>query len=274
MTTSPILVLGGTGKTGRRVAARLRAQGRTPRVASRSGETRFDWADETTWKPALSGVGAAYLVDSQDADAATTLRAFSELAAAHGVERLVLLSARVWAEMGAPSAAEQAVRESGTAWTILRPTWFMQNFSEDLMLTGPVAAGDVRLPTGEGKEPFVDLEDVADVAVAALTGEGHEGEIYELSGPEAITWREAVAEVARASGRAIGYTPLSLARYREEAAALGYPAEYAALLGELFDHISQGRAEHTSDGVQRVLGREPGDFASYARRMGGAFPRG
>ncbi|WP_431901075.1 NAD(P)H-binding protein [Nonomuraea sp. bgisy101] len=273
MTTSPILVLGGTGKTGRRVAAGLRAQGHTARVASRSGETRFDWADEATWKPALSGARAAYVVDSQAADAATTLRAFGELAAAHGVERLVLLSARVWAEMGVPSDAEQAVRESDTAWTILRPTWFMQNFSEDPMLTGPVAAGDVRLPAGEGKEPFVDLEDVADVAVAALTGQGHDGQIYELSGPEAITWREAVGEVARAAGRAIGYTPLSVARYREEAAALGYPAEYTALLGELFEHIRQGRADHVSDGVQRVLGREPGDFASYARRTGAAFPR-
>ncbi|MEV2273502.1 NAD(P)H-binding protein [Nonomuraea africana] len=263
-----ILVVGGTGKTGRRVAAGLRERGFTPRVASRSSARRFDWADERTWLPALSGVGAAYLVGPQGGNAAERLRPFAELAVAHGVERLVLLSARAWAELddAAGLAAEQAVRESGAAWTILRPTWFAQNFSEDRLLVDAVAEGEVRLATGEGREPFVDLEDVAEVAVAAMTKPGHDGQVYELSGPDALTWGEAVDEIARAAGRPLRFTAVSGERNREELVARGYPAEFAAAVVALFEHIGQGRSPGRSDGVRRALGREPGSFRAYAQR--------
>ncbi|MFC7585243.1 NAD(P)H-binding protein [Nonomuraea antimicrobica] len=141
MSISSILVTGGTGKTGRRVAALLDRRGVPARVASRSGSVRFDWTDETTWDPALAGVRAVYLVDSQDVGAAAEVRAFTERAVARGVDRLVLLSARVWAEMGDPAglAVEKAVREAGVAWTILRPSWFAQNFGEDPLIAGAMA---------------------------------------------------------------------------------------------------------------------------------------
>ncbi|WP_336213916.1 NmrA family NAD(P)-binding protein [Nonomuraea sp. LPB2021202275-12-8] len=269
MSPSSILVTGGTGKTGRRVAALLDRRGVPARVASRSGPARFDWADETTWEPALAGVGAVYLVDSQGAGAVAEVRAFAGLAVARGVDRLVLLSARTWAEMGDPAglAVENAVRETGVAWTILRPSWFAQNFSEDPLIAGPVAQGDLRLPAGEGHEPFIDAEDIAEVAVAALTGDGHAGEIYELSGPRALTWGQAVAEIARTTGRAVRFTPISDEQYRADLAAAGLPDDYAEITSALFAHIRHDRGAALSDGVQRALGREPADFASYARRL-------
>ncbi|MBB5074908.1 NAD(P)H-binding protein [Nonomuraea endophytica] len=263
-----ILVLGGTGKTGRRVVARLREQGFSPRAASRSGTQRFDWQDETTWEAAVAGVRAAYLVDAQTSDAAERLRAFGELAVAQGVERLVLLSARVWGEFGEGGglAGEKAVQESGAEWTILRPTWFAQNFSEDPLLSEPVAAGEVSLSTGDGREPFVDLDDVADVAAVALTEPGHAGEIYDLSGPEAITWGEAVAEIARAAGRTIVFRSVDGEEVRRQLVARGYPEAFATGVESLFEHIRLGRGAVLSDGVRRVLGREPGTFRAYAER--------
>ncbi|GAA3680331.1 NAD(P)H-binding protein [Nonomuraea antimicrobica] len=272
MSISSILVTGGTGKTGRRVAALLDRRGVPARVASRSGSVRFDWTDETTWDPALAGVRAVYLVDSQDVGAAAEVRAFTERAVARGVDRLVLLSARVWAEMGDPAglAVEKAVREAGVAWTILRPSWFAQNFGEDPLIAGAMAGGDLRLPTGEGQEPFIDAEDIAEVAVAALTGDGHTGQIYELSGPRALTWGQAVAEIARTTGRAVRFTPISDEQYRTELAAAGHPDDHAEITSALFAHIRHGRGAALSDGVRRALGREPADFASYARRLGEA----
>ncbi len=269
MSISSTLVTGGTGKTGRRVAALLDRRGVPTRVASRSGPVRFDWVDETTWEPALAGVRAVYLVDSQDAGAEAEVRAFTERAVARGVERLVLLSARVWAEMGDPAglAVENAVREAGVAWTILRPSWFAQNFGEDPLIATAIARGDLRLPTGEGREPFIDAEDIAEVAVAALTGDGHAGEIYELSGPRALTWGQAVAEIARTTGRAVRFTPISDEQYRTELAAAGHPDDYAEITSALFAHIRHGRGAALSDGVRRALGREPADFASYARHL-------
>ncbi|SHF83240.1 NmrA family NAD(P)-binding protein [Streptoalloteichus hindustanus] len=269
MSQSPILVTGGTGKTGRRVAARLRALDVPVRVASRSAPVRFDWADEATWGPALSGVGAVYLVDSNTANAPDELRAFLGHAEKHDVGRVVLLSARTWPEITGEAwlATENAVREANIDWTILRPTWFHQNFVEEPLLAAALDEGELRLPTGEGREPFIDAEDIAEVAVAALTGEGHAGKCYELSGPSALTWGEAVAEIARATGRDIRYTAVSDEQFLEEIVARGWPAEGAGLLLAMFTHIREGRSEALSDGVRQVLGREPVDFATYARRL-------
>ncbi|MEU9375800.1 NAD(P)H-binding protein [Streptomyces sp. NPDC048255] len=268
MTTHPILVLGSTGKTGRRVAAGLRQGGHEVRGASRKGptpSTRFDWDDENTWEPALEGVRAAYLVDSQLADAATTLRSFSKLAVSRGVERLVLLSARDWVvpegEEKLPS--ERAVRESGAEWTILKPAWFSQNFSEDPFLRGQLLDGDVVMSTGAGAEPFVDAEDIADVAVAALTEDGHGGQAYELTGPRLLTLTEVVEEISRATGRPIAYRPVPPADFAQYATGQGMPEDYTALLNMLYGWIAERRFAHLADGVQRALHREPRDFSAY-----------
>ncbi|MGY0237103.1 NmrA family NAD(P)-binding protein [Longispora urticae] len=267
MTNTTFLVLGGTGKTGSRVASRLQQLGHQVRAASRTGAARFDWQDENTWEPVLDGVGAAYLVDSQLADAATSVAAFSKLAVSRGVERLVLLSARDWVvpagEEKLPS--ERAVRDSGAEWTLLKPAWFSQNFSEDPYFRGEILDGEIVMSTGTGLEPFVDLDDVADVAVAALTGTGHAGRSYTLTGPRLLSLEDVVGEISRATGRDIGYRPVTPEEFAAYAAARDVPEDYVALLNLLYGWIAENRFLDLGDGVQRALGREPRDFADYAR---------
>ncbi len=179
---------------------------------------------------------------------------------AAGVRRVVLLSAR---EEEAVIDGERAVRESRVAeWTVLRPSWFAQNFSEDFFLPS-VLAGDVRLSTGDGQEPFIDVEDIADVAVATLTEDGHAGQTYELSGPRLLTFGEVVAEISRAAGREIRYTALDEERFTAELTQAGTDPHFVEVLRRLFAVIRDGGNAHLSDGVQRVLGREPRDIAGY-----------
>lgn len=263
MTTKTTLVLGGTGKTGRRVAKRLTARGLPVRIGSRSGEPPFDWEDQATWAPALQGVGSAYVSYFPDLAAPGAVEAvgsFAELAVENDVPRLVLLAGRGEAEA---ELAEQVVRESGAELTVVRATWFSQNFSEGFFLD-PVLSGEVVLPAGDMAEPFVDADDIADVAVAALTDKRHIGELYELTGPRLLTFAEAVEEIAKASGRKIRYTPVPVDEFASAMAAQ-VPAEVIELLTYLFSEVLDGRNAHLTDGVQRALSREPRDFADYAR---------
>ena len=260
----PTLVTGGTGKTGRRVVERLTARGLPVRVGSRSGEPPFDWEVRSTWAPALEGVGTVYISYYPDIaipGAGEKVRAFAELALERGVRRMALLSGR-----GEPIAeqAEEAVRDTGADLTILRSTWFMQNFSEDYMLDH-VLSGDIRLPAGEVPTPFVDIDDVADIAVEALTDDRHIGELYELTGPRSLTFAEAAAEIGEAAGREIRYTPVTLEQHEAELAAHGVAPDVIELLTYLFKEVVDGRNADTTEGVQRALGREPRDFRDYAR---------
>jgi uncharacterized protein YbjT (DUF2867 family) len=267
---SHVLVLGGTGKTGSRVAAALHRRGVRPAVASRRGPVRFDWSDRATWEPALDGVDAVYVVDSQSPQAPAEVRDFAAVAARAGVRRLVLLSARVWAELGEEHlATERAVQASGLEWTILRPTWFAQNFTELDFIASPLAGpGELRLPTGEGREAFVDLEDLADVAAAALTQHGHAGRVYVLSGSRSLSFRDAVAEIARASGRPVRFVPVTEEEYRADLAAAGYPDAVADELVMVLRHIREERGATVTDGVREALGRPARDFAEYVARTG------
>jgi uncharacterized protein YbjT (DUF2867 family) len=265
MTENPVLILGGTGKTGRRVADRLTARGLPVRVGSRSATPPFDWTDRTTWEPALRDVRAAYLAYAPDISApgaAETIGAFADLAASRGVHRLVLLSAR---GMDAALLAERAVRASGADWTILRCNWFAQNFSEEF-LRELILGGELALPTGDVPEPFVDAEDIADVAAAALVDPGHAGRVYELSGPRALSLAEATAEIAKATGRDIRYVPVSPREFARGLLDSGFPAELAALVAAIFTETFDGRNAQPTDGVRQALGREPRDFADYVRR--------
>lgn len=258
------LVLGGTGKTGSRVAGRLEEKGLLVRIGSRAGEPPFDWEDRATWAPVLRGVGSAYVTYQPDLaapGAVDAVRSFADLAVRSGVRRLVLLSGRGEPEAG---RGEEAVRESGGEWTILRSSFFGQNFSESFFL-GPVLGGELALPAGKVAEPFVDAEDVADVAVAALTEEGHTGRLYELTGPRLLTFGEAVGEISRAAGREVRYAPVSVGEFASALEQDGLPPEVIGLLVYLFKEVLDGRNAHLTDGVWRALGREPRDFADYAR---------
>jgi uncharacterized protein YbjT (DUF2867 family) len=256
------LVLGGTGKTGRRVVDGLAARGVPVRVGSRSGHPGFDWEDEATWAPALRGVSSAYVSYYPDLaipGAPEAVRSFAELAVERGVRRLVLLSGRGEEEA---QRAEREVQETGADVTIVRCAWFMQNFSEDYLLE-PIRDGEVVLPAGDEPEPFVDADDIADVAVAALTEDGHVGEVYELTSPRLMTFAEAVGEISRAIGREIRYVPISVEEYAAGAADHGVPPEFVGFLTYLFGDVL-GRNAYLTDGVQRALGREPRDFRDFA----------
>jgi uncharacterized protein YbjT (DUF2867 family) len=188
------------------------------------------------------------------------VRSFAELALEHGTRRLVLLSGRGEEEA---QRSEQAVRDAGADLTIVRCAWFMQNFSEGFLMES-ILAGEVVLPAGDELEPFVDVDDIADVAVAALTDDRHIGELYELTSPRLLTFAEAVGEIARASGREIRYLPVSIEEYAARAAEFGVPADFVEFLTYLFNEVL-GRSAYLTDGVQRALGREPRDFSAYAR---------
>lgn len=254
------LVIGGTGKTGRRVADRLTARGAPVRIGSRSGQPPFDWTDETTWAAALQGAGAVYISYHPDLafpGAAETVGRLAELAASSGAEQLVLLSGR---GEEAAQASEQAVQAAGTGWTIVRCSWFDQNFSESFLLD-PVLAGDIAIPAGDAVEPFVDADDIADVAAAALIDPDHRGKVYELTGPRLLSFADVAAELAVVTGRPIRYTPLGADEYREILDRHGLPPDFA----DLFHGILDGRNAHLTDGVRQALGRAPKDFSAYAR---------
>lgn len=271
MTNEPILLLGGTGKTGSRIAALLHDRGVSVRALSRRSTPRFDWTDRGTWVGALTGVRALYLVPhGTDSLAAPLLAKAAEL----GVERVVVLSGRGvdMPEYGDSTnsegitliEAEQAARASGLEWTILRPTWFSQNFSEGFFLDA-IAAGELRLPAGDGRAPFIDADDIAAVAVAALTEDGHAGQIYELGGPRSMAFGEAVAEIAQGTGRDIRYVPIEAEQYVSELVGQGWPPVGAADFAAIVVSIRRGLDDRLSDGVQRALGREPRDFVEFVK---------
>ncbi|MBJ7457085.1 MAG: NAD(P)H-binding protein, partial [Thermoleophilia bacterium] len=263
------LVLGANGKTGRRVAARLQERGAAVRAGSRAGRPPFDWYDPGTWGAALEGVDAAYVSFFPDLavpGAPEIVGAFARQAAQAGVGRLVLLSGRGEEEA---QRAERELAAAGVPWTVVRASWFSQNFSEGF-LRDAVLSGEVALPVEGMVEPFVDVEDIADVAVAALTGDGHAGRVYEVTGPRAITFAEAVAEIGRASGREVRFTSVTLDAFTAALAGMGEPPAAVALVAFLFTEVLDGRNARPAGGVRDALGREAGDFAAYAARAAAA----
>jgi uncharacterized protein YbjT (DUF2867 family) len=261
--TDTTLVLGASGKSGRRVAQQLIDRGLPVRLGSRTGTPPFDWNDRSTWAPVLEGISRVYISYYPDVavpGAVETIGAFADLAVDKGARRLVFLAGRGEAEA---ERAEDAVRDSGADVTIVRATWFAQNFSEGFMREGNLS-GVLALPAGDTPEPFVDVDDIADVAVAALTDERHIGQLYELTGPRALTFAQAVEEVAQATGQALRYQPVSLDEYASEMTALGLPVEVIELTRYLFSEVLDGRNSQTTDGVERALGRPARDFATYA----------
>ncbi|TMR03803.1 NmrA family transcriptional regulator [Nonomuraea turkmeniaca] len=258
------LVTSGTGKTGRRVADRLTALGLPVRIGSRSSAPPFDWADRSTWPAALDGVSAVYLAYYPDLafpGAYDTVKAFTELAVHSGARRIVLLSGR-----GEPEAqaSERTVQESGAQWTIVRCSWFMQNFSEDFLLDA-VREGVIALPVADVPEPFVDVDDIADVAAAALSQDGHAGKLYEMTGPRLLTFAQVAEELSRATGRQISFVRVTPQAYVDTVVAHGLPRQEAEGLSQMFTGILDGRNASVADGVRQALGRPARDFADFAK---------
>lgn len=262
--TPPTLVLGATGKTGRRVAERLAARRVPVRLGSRYAETPFDWDQPNTWAPVLQDVGSVYVTYQPDLaipGAAETVGDFAAQAADMGVNRLVLLSGR--GEEGAQQG-EKAVQSVGVDTTIVRSAFFFQNFSESFLLDG-VLSGAIVLPAGDVAEPFVDADDIADVAVAALTEDGHTGQVYEVTGPRLLTFGDTATEISRATGHEVTYVSLTPDEYAAAALAEGVPEDTVDMLVELFAEVLDGHNAYLTDGIQRALGRPPRDFSLYAQ---------
>lgn len=263
MESNPILVIGATGKTGSRVATRLEARGLNVRRGARSASTPFDWEAPETWVPALRGVRAAYVTYFPDLafpGAVKKLESLVETANDLGVEHLVLLSGRGehHARMG-----EEVVRKSGVDFTLIRSAWFAQNFSEGY-LRDPILAGVLPMPGGNTPEPIIDVEDIADVAVAALTEDGHRGKLYEVTGPRLMTFADMAAELSSATGRPIRHVPISFEEFHANVAQAG-----GLFVADVFTGIARetldGRNAHLADGVMQAIGRPPRDFSDFAR---------
>ncbi len=268
MQTSPILVIGATGKTGSRIAKRLTQNGHSVRCGSRHAPIPFDWEDATTWPAALAGVSAVYISYFPDLafpGAVEKVDALSKVAKDAGVQRIVLLSGRGehHARLG-----EEVVRKSGIEFTLVRAAWFAQNFSEGY-LCDPVLGGVVAMPGGEVQEPIVDVDDIADVAVAALTEDGHAGQLYEVTGPRLMTFTDMARELSMATGRQIQHVPITFEDFHAGLVEIG-----GDFIADVFTGIARetldGRNAYLSDGVDRALGRPPRDFSDFARTAAAA----
>jgi len=263
MSHFPILVTGSTGKTGRRIMQLLTQQGHSVRAASRQSATPFDWEKPEIWPAALRGVKAVYISYFPDLavpGAPAAIEAFTSSAVGAGVKRIVLLSGRGEANA---QRCEDIVRKCGASYTLIRASWFAQNFDEGHLLE-PVLGGVVALPAGDVREPFVDVDDIADVAVVALTEEGHDGQLYELTGPRLLSFADAVGEISQATGRGIHYAAITADEYRTGLTEHVGP-EFANMLTDLCTEVLDGRNASLGDGVQKALGREPRDFGDFCR---------
>ena len=261
-----IAVVGATGKTGSRVLKRLKALGYQTRALSRDSEHPFDWVDRDTWKPALSGVKQAYVTYYPDLavpQAQKDIQAFVALATSLGVEHLVLLSGR--GEEGAQQA-EQVLINSALNWNIVRASWFMQNFSESFMLEG-LQAGQLVLPEHSAIEPFIDVDDIAEVAVAALTQDALRNQLFEVTGPELLSFSECVSTIAQATQQDIQFLTVPIQAYLEQAQLQGMTKDMAWLINELFVNVLDGRNQSTTQTVQNILNRPAKPFESFVSEV-------
>ena len=260
------LVLGANGKTGSRIVRRLEALGAPVRIGSRSATPAFDWNDESNWAESLAGVATIYISYSPDLampGATDSIRSLVAQAKSAGVRKLVLLSGRGEAEA---QACEQIVADGGIDWTVVRASWFNQNFSEGAFID-MVLAGNITLPENDVAEPFVDADDIADVAVAAMTEDGHNGAIYEVTGPRLLTLKQVAEEISAATGRSITFTPVPHDAFIAGLTESGAPEDVVWMLDYLFATVLDGRNANVTNGVERALGRPPRDFADYARAV-------
>lgn len=266
----PVLVLGATGKTGSRVAARLTRQGMAVRTASRHGsQVRFDWDDSTTYAPALAGAGAVYLVSPvMRMDYAGIVSDFLDHAERAEVRHITYLSAYGMQD-ASPELALRAVEldllaRSALTHSIIRPAWFMQNFSESFL--APVN-DTIVIPNGDGAEAFVDVDDIAAVAAATLANPtAHAGATYAPTGPEALTMTRAAEIVTAATGRPITYSAIDQDAWIEAMLAVGVPPDYTVMLRLLTSTVASGDGSQPNDDVRAVTGRSPIGFSDFATR--------
>ncbi|WP_202702405.1 SDR family oxidoreductase [Flavobacterium sp. UGB4466] len=265
MKNTKILVLGSNGKTGRRVAERLeQIEGIEVRLGSRNEKLPFDWEKPETWPTVLQDIDTVYITFQPDLaipSAVETIQNFTGLATKLGVQKMVLLSGRGEKEA---QLCEEIVKSAAKNWTIIRASWFNQNFSESFFLD-PILAGIVALPRAEALEPFTDADDIADVVTVALLEDKHNGQTYELTGPRLLTFQQAVNEIAEASGRNITFQGLSLEQYNQLLQEYQVPEDHIWLINYLFEQVLDGRNSSITSDIENILGRKAKDFSAYAK---------
>ncbi|MFD9407948.1 NmrA family NAD(P)-binding protein [Streptomyces sp. NPDC059989] len=279
-TPAATLVIGATGTTGRRVTAGLIAEGHRVRAAGRNATpvagaeaVRFDWNDPATWDEALDGVDRAYLVPPiGSSDPAAVMLPFLRRARAAGVRRAVLLSSSA-IPAGGPAVGQvhQALPGLFEQWAVLRPSWFMQNFADAAPHARSIRdEGAIMSASGEGRVGFIDAEDIAAVAVRALTDDQAPNTDLILTGPQTLSYAEVAATIAEVTGRPVVHRQLTFEQLRDRWAA-EIPLEFATMLAWMDRAIAEGAEDRTSDTVQRLTGRPPGTFRAFAERE---VPRG
>ena len=264
MKEQKILVLGGKGKTGRRVAERLTKLGKTIRIGSRSENQSFDWENSETWAGALDGMDMVYITYQPDLavpGARKAIEEFTSQAVKGGIQKMVLLSGKGEKEA---ELCEQVVMNAGADWTIVRASWFNQNFSESFFLD-PILAGHVALPRGEVLVPYVDVEDIADVVVESLLDNRHVGQTYELTGPRQLTFKQVIEEISKVTGRDIKFSSITMDEYTKMLKEYQVPEDYIWLINYLFTEVLVDRNSGVTNDIEKVLGRKAKDFAEYAR---------
>tara|TARA_Y100000782_G_C10188616_1_gene268690 strand:+ start:9583 stop:10419 length:837 start_codon:yes stop_codon:yes gene_type:complete len=263
--TSNYLVIGGTGKTGRKVVQTLQNLGQQVRIGSRKATPAFDWNKPENWDEMLSGIDKMYITYQPDLAVPGALEAIELLvrkAQQNNIQKVVLLSGKGEREA---ELCEQVVIHSGLDYTIVRASWFMQNFSESFFLD-PILAGHVALPAPEAKVPYINTDDIAAVVTEALLHEKHNEKIYELTGPELLTFPEVISTIATAANRTIHFTPITQTEYVEAMQKMQVPEDYIWLINYLFTEVLQAEGnDKLSNDVEKVLGRKPKSFATYAQ---------
>ena len=263
MEEKKILVLGGKGKTGSRVAERLTKLGKTIRIGSRSEKPSFDWENPETWAGALEGMDTVYITFQPDLavpGALKAIEAFTSQAVKAGIQKMVLLSGKGEKEA---ELCEQVVMNAGADWTIVRASWFNQNFSESFFLD-PILAGHVALPRAEALVPYVDVDDIADVVVESLLDNKHVGQTYELTGPRQLTFKQVTEEISKVTGRDIKFESITMDEYTKMLKEYQVPEDYIWLINYLFTEVLIDRNSGVTNDIEKVLGRKAKDFAEYA----------
>ncbi|WP_406683403.1 NAD(P)H-binding protein [Seonamhaeicola sp. MEBiC1930] len=260
-----ILVIGGTGKTGRRVVEQLQKKGVEPRIGSRNASPSFDWDNKDTWVEALNGIEKMYVTYYPDLavpGAKEAIESLTHLSIELGVKKIVLLSGK--GEMEA-EACEKIVIDSGINYTIVRASWFNQNWSESFFLD-PIISGEVALPMSDVLIPFVDANDIAEVAATVLLDDSYNGEVVEVTGPELINFKDAVEMIAKASNRSLNFHDITLKQYIMGMKQLQIPSDVVWLIEYLFNHVlTNPNNQLVINDVQRILGRKAKPFSEYAK---------
>ncbi|MEL6215551.1 MAG: ergot alkaloid biosynthesis protein, partial [Pseudomonadota bacterium] len=272
-----ILITGGTGTTGRHISSQLADRGLRYRVATRhpkaAHDIRFDWRDETSWSSALEGVSSIYLVaPSGVADPLPTMIPFMELAIRKGVKRFVLLSASSL-EAGGPmmGAVHAWLRDHAPQWVVLRPTWFMQNFSEGQLLAPIRDQGAIHTATGAGRVGFIDAEDIAAVAIEALSQREFASSDLILTGPDTLSYGDVANTLSEVTENPVTHYNLSEAELAARHIAAGLPKAYATTLAAMDTNIAHGSEDRVTENVMRVTGRQPSSLAEFAARNKAAW---